>query len=149
MTVVQRGALRTPKVGFFKCWQLWWKHRLLVMRLRQGDVLLEPIQAGADRESIFRLMGELTSASGREIALLRTPHGRVLRMGISRQVGIQGAIRVIAHTHSNGRIGLSVEDFLVIFLNPQRRHRSTIIIGPTGAWRRFSSSQEILGGNIK
>jgi hypothetical protein len=93
-------------------------------------------------------MGELTTASGRELALLRTEEGRILRLGMPGHVTIRGAIRVVAHTHTNGRIGLSPDDYLAIFLNPKRKHRSTIIVGPSGMWRRYGSNQEILGGNF-
>jgi hypothetical protein len=112
--------------------------------------LLETINVGKSREAVFRLMGELTSASGCEIALLRTAKGRVLRLGIPWHVSRKGALRGIAHTHTNGKLGVSPDDYL-IFL-PSRvgglGQRSTINIGPSGLWRRFTSNGMVLGGNF-
>jgi hypothetical protein len=93
-------------------------------------------------------MGELTSASGGEIALLRTERGRILRLGAKGKVNARNATRVIAHTHTNGKIGISRYDYVEIFLNPKHAHRSTIVIGPNGLWRRYTSRQEVLGGNF-
>lgn len=147
MSAIQHGGISTPTAGFLASWRLWWKHRDLVKALRNGEVLLNAIPRENRRESIFPLMGELTSALGGEIAL-RTSQGLILRLGVPGKVNVKHAKRVIGYTHTNGKIGISSDDYLQIFFHPKRAHRSTIIMGPKGLWRRYTSRQEVLGGNF-
>ena len=68
-----------------------------------------------------QLLGDITRATGREVALLRLKTGqRVLRLGNAREVSFQGASRVIAHTHPSGALRLS----------PAR-----LELGPGGVWQ--------------
>jgi RHS repeat-associated protein len=149
LRATQRGVADTGRVGLFKSMKLWFKHRALISQLKQGDdVSLSSIAVGHSKEAVFGLMGDLTAASSREIALLRTKAGTVLRMGSASAVTRKGATLVIAHSHPNGKLGLSPEDYITVFLNQKYKQKSTIVVGPTGAWRRYSSSQEIQGGNF-
>jgi hypothetical protein len=145
---LQHGGVQTPTASSFASFRLWWKYRGLLRILSRSDVLLSSTKVGRGKTAVSRLMGELTSASRKEVGLLRTDRGRVLRLGVTGRLDVKGAVRVIAHTHTNGMIGLSADDYLSIFLNPVRRHRSTIIVGPSGLWRRYDSKQSILGGNF-
>jgi hypothetical protein len=154
---IQRGGVQTPTFGFADRWRLWWKHRELLGELRRqgstGGVLLDTIDVARTKTDVFRLMGELTAGGGREIALLPTEAGLVLRQGFGRTgmqvLGITGASRVIAHTHPNGKLGLSGCDYLNIF-KPfgDDGQLSTIVVSPSGAWRRYTSNQTILGGSF-
>jgi len=153
VAATQRGGVQTPTLGFVDRWRLWWKHRKLLGQLKQGDVLLDSVGVARTKSDVFGLMGELTASGGREVALLRTSGGLVLRrgyiMGGKEVLNFAGASRVIAHTHPDGRLGLSVLDYLNIFKPIQGGgQRSTIVIGPSGAWRRYTSYQGILGGNF-
>src|ERR1700722_1994415 len=44
LLAIQRGGIQTPTIGWFESWRLWWKHRVLMSRLSQGDVPLNSIQ---------------------------------------------------------------------------------------------------------
>jgi len=120
-----------------------------IARLKGGEVLLASTAVSRTKAAVFGLMGELTAATGAEVALLRMSQGRVLRLGFSdvKEVPAIGALRVIAHSHPSGKLGISGDDFRVAFLDPKRKQRSTIVVGPSGDWRRYTSDQKILGGN--
>src|SRR5262249_22203556 len=121
-------------------------NRSLIRQLRQGDVSLDDVEVARTKDATFGLMGKLTAATNREIALIRTQEGLVLRMGQSGTISAAGAIRVIAHTHPSAILGISADDFTTIFLS--RLHKSTIVVGPKGFWRRYASNQVVLGGNL-
>ena len=148
LAAVQSGGVQTPKVGWFDSLKLRWEHRDLIRQLNQGDVAVDAMQVVRTKSSVFGRMGEITAATGREVALIRTEAGLVLRLGTRGRVNVAGATRVIAHTHPSGRLGLSIDDYISVFNHPTRAHRSTIVIGPSGFWRRYTSNQTILGGNF-
>ena len=99
----------------------------------------------------FSQMADVTKASGKEVALLDIKGDsdeiiRIMRIGDSRSVDTSDAIRVIAHTHPSGRLGLSnrvdkitgekIGDIPAMQL-AQPKQKSTIVISPTGEWMRF------------
>jgi hypothetical protein len=104
----QRGDVQTPKVAFFKGLRLRWLHRRLIRRLRRGDVALEAIQIRKTKAGVYRLIAEITGATGTEVAFIRTEFGLVKRLGTRAKVSMRGALRVIAHSHPTGRLGLSI-----------------------------------------
>ncbi len=144
----------TPTFSLVQRWKLWGKHRDTLTQLKKAtprqDVLLSDITSDRSLAGITKLMGELTAGGGKEIGLLRTRQGLVLRQGFVRggkqYLDVQGASRVIAHSHPNGRIGLSADDRLQIF--GDLGQKSTIILGPKGFWRRIADDLSIVGGNF-
>src|SRR5438270_6464100 len=95
LSTMQQGAIATPTAGYFRSWVLWWRHRALIRRFRQGDVTLTSVEVARTRIAVFGLMGTLTSATGMEVALLRTNAGLVLRLGQeSGKANVRGAVRV-------------------------------------------------------
>jgi hypothetical protein len=140
------GGINAGKVGLFQRLTLRWQHRALISRLKRGDVAIADIAGTSTKEGAFGLMGELTAATNREVALVRTVECRVLRLGSETRISTSGVSGVIAHTHPSGRLGISPIDYRTYFLGG--KHQSTIIVGPTGAWRRFTSYEGIPGGNI-
>jgi RHS repeat-associated protein len=103
------------------------KHDFLIRELRRGDVLMHRGTASAE------LMGELTRATGREVALIRRTDGaRVLRLGVEDEVRGLGAARIIAHTHPSNILRLSRGDILS-FWHQLPSQRSTVIVGGNGA----------------
>jgi hypothetical protein len=99
-----------------------WKHRQLINTLKQGDVVASQ---GLGRTA---LIGELTIATGKEVALLRLTGGtRVLRLGTKNSVSAAGAKRVIEHSHPGGTLKFSPADELTLQYLGQR---SSLIIAP-------------------
>ncbi len=157
----QVGSVFAGRVGLIGQLKLHFKHRALLQQLKKGvDVPLSSVVTGArTRAKVFGLMGELTAAASREVALLRTRAGLILRMGPKRIAGKGGTVsaaratRVLAHSHTRGYLHISTGDYTAIFMLKrgfkQRPHKSTIVVGPTGGWRRYTSDQGILGGTIQ
>jgi hypothetical protein len=88
-----------------------------------------------------QLMGELTVATGREVALIRIGNRRLLRLGIVDEYGhgvrLADAERVIAHTHPSGELRFSVgpDSDMAVFTDPLlnlTRQRSSVLIAPDG-----------------
>jgi hypothetical protein len=86
-------------------------------------------------------MGELTVATGREVALIRKGNQRYLRLGIVDEGGhgvrMTDADRVIAHTHVSGELGFSVgpDSDMGVFTNPSlnlTKQKSSVLIAPDG-----------------
>ena len=160
---IQRGGVQTPKVGLIDRWKLYFENRQLIAQLKkkgiEGDVLLDSLGIERTKAAVFKKIGDLTAGSGNEIALLRTQKGLVLRMGTPKEVPLKGAIRILAHSHPDGRLGFSTADWTNVFVRKRglmkrelktefHSHKSTILIGPSGAWRRYSANQTILGGSF-
>lgn len=110
----------------------------MISRLQRGDVELR------SGELPFQLMGDLTAATGREVALIRIGNQRWLRLGDRTGVPIYDADRVIAHTHPSGELRWSVgpDSDMAVFTNPALketlgRQRSSILVGPCGTWERL------------
>lgn len=102
------------------------KNKKAIEHLESGkDLVLGPGQASK------KMMGEITTATNREVALirLRATGERVLRMGTRDSTQMYGAGRLIAHTHPSGSMKLSRADVRVMRV---LRQRSTLIVGPTG-----------------
>lgn len=84
-----------------------------------------------------RLMGELTVATGREVALIRIGNQRWLRLGKSDGVVVFDADRVIAHTHPSGELRFSVgpDSDMAVFTDPRwnlTKQKSSVLIAPDG-----------------
>jgi hypothetical protein len=93
-------------------------------KLRQGVDI--PIPRGTT--GIRTLMSDLTLVSENEVALLRMKDGtRILRMGGPKSVSVQGADRIIAHTHPSGWLKFSDADILALW---KRGQNSSVIIDP-------------------
>jgi len=123
------GAFMDAGRGGFIDLALAQKHSGLINLLRQGDVVMP---SGSMTAS---LMGDLTSATGREVALLRVDGVRVLRLGGPQEFRGFDASRVIAHTHPSGILELSGGD-IQSFQMFQPAQRSTVLVGPSGAATR-------------
>jgi hypothetical protein len=111
-------------------------HQAMISRLQQGDV---PLRSG---QLPFQLMGDLTAATGREVALIRIGNQRWLRMGDGTGVRVFDADRVIAHTHPSGEFRWSVgpDSDMAVFTNPMwnlTKQQSSILVGPCGTWERL------------
>jgi hypothetical protein len=124
------GALADAAPGsyaFSDAFELGLKHDGLIRSLRVGDVAMPSGAASA------KLMGELTRATGREVALLRLTDGsRVMRLGATGSVSGEGAARIIAHTHPSNILRLSTGD-ISTFWSTLPKQRSTVIVGGNGA----------------
>jgi RHS repeat-associated protein len=120
------------------------KHRSLISRLEQGDVPM-PLGAMAIRHPVTgvimtsptQLMGELTVATGREVALIRIGNQRFLRLGNSDGVAVIDADRVIAHTHPSGVLKFSIgrDSDVAVFNNPSlklSKQKSSVLVAPDG-----------------
>jgi hypothetical protein len=88
-----------------------------------------------------QLMGELTVATGREVALIRIGDQRLLRLGFVDDVGhgvrMWDADRVIAHTHLSGELRFSVgpDSDIAVFTDPRfnlTRQKSSVLVAPDG-----------------
>jgi hypothetical protein len=86
-------------------------------------------------------MGELTVATGREVALIRIGNQRLLRLGTVDEFGhgvrLGDANRVIAHTHPSGELRFSVgpDSDMTVFTNPLLNltgQRSSVLVAPDG-----------------
>ncbi|WP_202920234.1 hypothetical protein [Urbifossiella limnaea] len=129
------GTLRDPKsiadYTYAERFQLDITHRELITALQKGDVLMPPGSASA------QLMGELTVATGREVALIRIGNQRWLRLGGRDGVVVVDADRVIAHTHPSGELRFSVgpDSDMAVFTNPDlklTKQKSSVLIAPDG-----------------
>jgi hypothetical protein len=148
-----RGVLRDPKsIETFSLGErldLRSKHQVLISRLGQGDVLMrtgemairDPV-TGAVKTSPTQLMGELTVATGHEVALIRIGNKRYLRLGFADECGhgvrIADADRAIAHTHPSGDLRFSVgpDSDMAVFTNPLfnlTKQKSSVLVAPNGA----------------
>jgi hypothetical protein len=83
------------------------------------------------------LMGELTVATGREVALIRIGDQRLLRLGSSDGVRVIDADRVIAHTHPSGELRFSIgpDSDMAVFTNPSlnlTKQKSSVLVAPDG-----------------
>ncbi len=141
-------SLRDPKsvADFTRAEQLdlQLKHRALISRLEQGDVPMPPGAmairhpvTGLVTTSPTQLMGELTVATGREVALVRIGNQRWLRLGKSDGVVVIDADRVIAHTHPSGELRFSVgpDSDMTVFTNPLlnlAKQKSSVLVAPDG-----------------
>ncbi len=115
------------------------KHAGLISKLEKGDVLMPRGKASA------KMMGELTTATGNEVALLRVGKKRVLRMGDPSSVRTADAERIIAHTHPGGSLELSLIPTMkkgkLVWKGDIPRlqelgQRSSVVIGPSGRAKR-------------
>ena len=119
---IQQGGYNSGKVRFLRSKYYQFKYRKLIGKLNKGDVRVSEATGAKSKEEIFGLMGRITAATEREVALLRVGKNLVFRMGPQKKSGrpgtvsIKGANRVIAHTHPNGILGLSMADYLHIFV---------------------------------
>lgn len=94
-------------------------------------------------------MGDLTAATGREVALIRIGDKRLLRLGKADGIEVWNADRVIAHTQPSGELRWSVgpDSDMAVFTNPNLRlinpnsrvnmQKSSILVGPCGTWERL------------
>ncbi|MCF6334111.1 MAG: hypothetical protein L3J12_00015 [Spirochaetales bacterium] len=76
------GSIVTPKASYLASWSLRFKHWNLLRKLKKGDISIDNISAikkPENRQEIFNVMGELTSGSGNEIALINTGKEYILR----------------------------------------------------------------------
>ena len=84
-----------------------------------------------------KLMGELTTATGREVGLIRVDGRRLLRMGDADSIFMGDAQRVIGHTHPSGVLRFSGEvggrsGDIPSFMQFQPKQKSSLLIGPDG-----------------
>jgi hypothetical protein len=92
-------------------------------------------------------MGELTVATGREVALIRRGNQRLLPLDFVDEVGqgvrLADADRVIAHTHPSRDFRFSVgpDSDRAVFTNLDLKltgQRSSVLVGPDGTAVRLS-----------
>jgi hypothetical protein len=107
------------------------KHQGLIRQLQQGDVHMPSGSMSA------KLMGELTTATGREVGLIRVDGRRLLRMGDADSIFMGDAQRVIGHTHPSGVLRFSGEvggrsGDIPSFMQFQPMQKSSLLIGPDG-----------------
>ena len=120
------------------------KHAGMIGRLMEGDV---PMPSGA---ASGKMMGELTTATGREVALLRVDGVRILRLGTSDGVFAGDASRVIAHTHPSGILKFSNFGFeggaplgdIPSFQTFQPNQVTSVLISPSGQGVRLPIPQQ-------
>ena len=117
------------------------KHQALISRLRQGRDVEVPLGSMSTK-----LMGELTVASEREVALLRIGGKRYLRLGIVDEFGhgvlIADADRVVAHSHVSGELRFSVgpDSDMAVITNPVynlTKQKSSVLVAPDGTGIRL------------
>lgn len=94
----------------------------------------------------MRGLTPFTAVTGSEVALLRLTDGRrVLRLGNFNSVSVDGAARIIAHTHPNGFLALSAADVYMLRVLGQR---SSVLIDPVSTMGSrigtYSALDEIL-----
>jgi hypothetical protein len=143
------GNLRDPKsiadFTYAERFRLDITHRELITKLQAGDV---PMPVGSVSAE---LMGELTVATGRELALIRKGNQRWLRLGfvddVGHGVGMGDADRVIAHTHLSGELRFSIgpDSDIAVFTNPAlklTRQKSSVLIAPDGTAVRLPIPRE-------
>ena len=117
------------------------KHKGLISNLKNGAVEIPRGQASA------KMLGELTLATSSEVALWRVGRKRFLTLGGRRNIApLDGATRLIAHTHPSGLLKFSnhvnalgqrkgdIAAFAKFFPN----QKSSVLIGPSGAGKRLS-----------
>jgi hypothetical protein len=88
------------------------RHQALVLMLERGeDVAMRTGSMSA------QLMGDLTVATGREVALIRIGNQRFLRLGGADSAFVGDATRLIAHTHPSGvlRFSTGAESDITVF----------------------------------
>jgi hypothetical protein len=142
-------SLRDPKsitdYSYAERFQLDITHRELITELLKGDVPMPPGKMSA------KLMGELTVATGRELALIRKGGQRWLRLGFGDDVGhgvlLDDANRVIAHTHLSGELRFSIgpDSDMATFTNPAlklTKQKSSVLIAPDGTAVRLPIPRE-------
>jgi len=100
-----------------------------------GAMAIRHPVTGVIMTSPTQLMGELTVATGREVALIRIGNQRFLRLGNSDGVAVIDADRVIAHTHPSGVLKFSVgrDRDVAVFNNPSlklSKQKSSVLIAP-------------------
>jgi hypothetical protein len=126
------GVLRDPKsVAEFTLAErldLQIKHQALISRLRRGDVEMPSGWMSA------QLMGDLTVATGQEVALIRIGNQRLLRLGGADSAYVGDATRLIAHTHPSGvlRFSTGAESDMTVFTDILTRQRSSVLVAPDG-----------------
>jgi RHS repeat-associated protein len=107
------------------------KYQSLINDLSRAPVQVRPGQVSR------HLMGDLTTASGREVGLVRVDGQRYLVLGESDRIDLSWAERVIAHTHTSGDLRFSgelggLEGDIPSFRIYQPTQRSSVLIAPDG-----------------
>lgn len=108
---------------------------------------------GVVTTSPTQLMGELTVATGREVAIIRIGNQRWLRLGDVDEYGprvvLFDADRVIAHTHPSGELRFSIgpDSDMAVFTNPNLKQinpnsrlslqKSSVLVAPDGTTVRL------------
>jgi hypothetical protein len=107
------------------------KYQSLLTDLSRAPVAVRPGSVSSE------LIGELTTASGREVGLVRAGGQRYLVLGDSSSIDLSWADRVIAHSHPSGDLRFSgalggAEGDIPSFRLYQPGQRSSVLIGPDG-----------------
>lgn len=111
----------------------------LMYQLDQGDVV-----AGRGGKSA-QMMAAVSSATGRELALLRLTDGRMVwRLGTATSVPVGPEVAtVIAHVHPSGDLSFSRADIAELQLRDQH---SSVLVAPSGEARRLHTPSVRLEG---
>jgi hypothetical protein len=113
------------------------KYQSLINVLQRGvDV---PMPRGAVS---WKMMGEITVATGKEVGLIRVGKVRVLRMGTYDGIDLSDATRVIAHTHPSGNLRFSgvlggADGDIPMFRLYQPKQHSSGLVAPDGTFKRL------------
>src|SRR5262249_1948947 len=106
------------------------KYHDAITELESGrDLPMPPGSASVE------MMSGITAATGKEVALLRSPDGqRYMKLGDEHSVDRPPGTKIIAHTHPGGNLTFSNEDIAAL---RDTHQGSSVLVGADGTAGRF------------